>query len=332
MRTKNRLKSEETIYFKPEIENCPFCKEKLLYCHSVSNKTISTRSGIKKVVNMGYRCTNENCEHQKTVYRSAQAEQMSMKFITYGMDVLAYVGKLRFREHKTREEITEILASEGVVISERHVQKLYERYTLLLRASSDEYARSEFQKITEEYGGIILSMDGVQPEKGNETLYVIREVLSGTIVAAKNVKSSSTEELMNFIQPVIELGFPLLGFVSDGQKSIRLAFEKLSPDTPYQYCQFHYLKDIAKPAVDQDRKLKVNIKKNLRGIRAIEKKAMENNDLESETVLDYTAAVRSVLLEDGCPPLDLPGIKIYEQTKQIQESIEKCLKKGLTTT
>ena len=32
-------------------------------------------------------------------------------------------------------------------------------------------------------------MDGVQPEKGNETLYVIRELLSGTIVAAKNVKS-----------------------------------------------------------------------------------------------------------------------------------------------
>jgi hypothetical protein len=69
--------------------------------------------------------------------------------------------------------------------------------------------------MVETHGGIILSMDGVQPEKGNETLYVIREVLSGTILAAKNVKSSSTEELTEFINPILAYGFPILGFVSD---------------------------------------------------------------------------------------------------------------------
>lgn len=70
--------------------------------------------------------------------------------------------------------------------------------------------------MVEDHKGIVLSIDGVQPEKGNETLYVIREVLSGTIVAAKNVKSSSTTELKEFIQPVLDLGFPILGFVSMG--------------------------------------------------------------------------------------------------------------------
>jgi hypothetical protein len=33
-------------------------------------------------------------------------------------------------------------------------------------------------------------MDGVQPEKGNETLYVVREGFSGRILAAKNLKSN----------------------------------------------------------------------------------------------------------------------------------------------
>ncbi|WP_027416910.1 transposase [Aneurinibacillus terranovensis] len=330
MRTKNRLTSTETRYFKPEFQSCPYCNSKLEYCHTVSKKTISTLKGVLTLVNMGYRCSNKNCSHPETVYRSAQADQLSMKHITYGMDVLAYVGQLRFKEHKTRKEIMDILNTEGVTVSERHVQKLYERYSVLLRASAENYAKQEMKKVTELYGGIILSMDGVQPEKGNETLYVIREVLSGTIVAAKNVKSSSTEELMEFIRPVLEFGFPILGFVSDGQQSIRLAFEKLSPDTPYQYCQFHYLKDIAKPAVDSDRKLKTNIKKKLRGIREIEKKASKDvNNLESETALAYTAALRSVLLEDGCPPLELPGIKVFDQTKKIQKSLEKCLdKKG----
>lgn len=37
-------------------------------------------------------------------------------------------------------------------------------------------------------------MTRVQPEKGNETLYVIREVFSGIILAAKNLKSNSAEE------------------------------------------------------------------------------------------------------------------------------------------
>lgn len=333
MRTKDRLNSNEIQYFKTEFSACPTCQSKLTYCHTVSKKTISTLDGIKTIVNMGYRCTNSECKNASTVFRSAQADHLSLKHITYGIDVLAYVGELRFKEHKTRKEIMDILNNQGVVVSERHVQKLYERYAVLLRASAESHYKNILQEIVDTHGGIILSMDGVQPEKGNETLYVIREVLSGTILAAKNVKSSSAQELMEFIQPILEYGFPILGFVSDGQKSIRLAFETLSPNTPYQYCQFHYLKDIAKPVVDKDRKLKTNIKKKLRGIREIEKKASKENSLESETTLAYTAAIRSVLLEDGCPPLDLPGIKVYEQTKLIQKSIENCLeKKGSSDT
>ncbi|MCM2531945.1 transposase [Neobacillus pocheonensis] len=333
MRTKNRLVADEIKYFRPEFSNCPTCQSKLDYCHTVSKKTISTLNGVKTIVNMGYRCTNPECKNISTVFRSAQAEHLSVKHITYGIDVLAFVGELRFKEHKTRKEIMNVLNGLGVVVSERHVQKLYERYTVLLRASAEYNSKEILKETVETHGGIILSMDGVQPEKGNETLYVIREVLSGTILAAKNVKSSSTEELMEFIKPIIGYGFPILGFVSDGQKSIRLAFETLSPETPYQYCQFHYLKDISKPVVDKDRKLKTNIKKKLRGIREIEKKALKEDTLESETTLAYTAAIRSVLLEDGCPPLELPGIKVYEQTKLIQDSLEKCLdKKGAPCT
>lgn len=149
-------------------------------------------------------------------------------------------------------------------------------------------------------------------------------MFSGTILVAKSVKSSSAEELKSLIQPVIDLGFPIIGIVSDGQQSIHLALESLLPEVPYQYCQYHYLKDVAKPIVDLDRKLKTGIKKSLRGIRASEKKLDQD---------DYLAAVRSVLLEDGNPPLDLPGLRIYETSEAIQASLESCLskKKSLST-
>ncbi|WP_400242607.1 transposase [Niallia sp. JL1B1071] len=330
MRTKNRLNPVESIYYTPEITHCPKCEGKLTYCHPVWRKTISTLKGEFKVINLGYRCENNSCDNH-IVYRSAEAEQLSMKHITYGMDVIAHIGHLRFKEHKTRLEITDILTEKQIKISERQVQKLYERYALLLRSSVEENTKEILEKVVEESDGLILSIDGVQPEKGNETLYVIREVLSGTVLAAHNLKSSASQELVGIIQPIINWGYPIQGFISDGQQSIRLAIEKVAPNIPYQYCQFHYFKDIAKPLVEKDRKLKTNIKKKLRGIRDIERKIEESpsESLEDEIASDYVAAIRSVLLEDGKPPFELPGTRVYERTKSIKDSIEKCLdKKG----
>ncbi len=196
-------------------------------------------------------------------------------------------------------------------------------------------------------------MDGVQPEKGNEMLYVVREVFSGTILAAQNMKSGAAAELRTLIDPIIEMGYPIVGIVSDGQVSIRQAFESLLPDVPYQYCQYHYLKDIAKPIVDADRKLKMELKKSMRGLRDVErkieqaeKKATETgrmNDTtqhdgsnpetvaavsaEAQAATGYVAAVRALLLEDGEPPLKLPGMIIYERAQAIQASLARCLAK-----
>ncbi|MFD1739434.1 hypothetical protein ACFSCX_23415 [Bacillus salitolerans] len=86
-----------------------------------------------------------------------------------------------------------------------------------------------------------------------------------------------------------------------------------------------------KPLVEKDRKLKTNIKKKLRGIRDIERKIEESTSesLEEEIASEYVAAIRSVLLEDGKPPFELPGTRVFERTKSIKDSIEKCLdKKG----
>ncbi|AKG37515.1 transposase [Paenibacillus durus] len=251
-----------------------------------------------------------------------------MKHTSYGFDVLALVGELRFKHHYTLAELNEELNQRGVVTSERNCMRLYERYLTLLRASVTDHLREKLADVVREYGGLLLSMDGVQPEKGNETLYVVREGFSGSILAAKNLKSGSAEELKRLLEPVEQLGFPVIGLLSDGQHSIRLAMSGLWPDIPYQYCQYHYLKDIAKPVMELDRKLKTGIKKNLRGIRELEKQVQCESSDEAEITKEYLAAVRSILLEDGNPPLDLPGIRVYEGAKAIQKSLKRCSKKG----
>ncbi|MFD2327997.1 transposase [Cohnella sp. GCM10020058] len=251
-----------------------------------------------------------------------------MKYTSYGFDVLALIGELRFKQHLTLAELHTELKRRGVVTSERNCMRLYERYLTLLRASVDEHLREKLAQVTQEHGGLLLSLDGVQPEKGNETLYVVREGFSGTIVAAKNLKSGSAEELKQWLEPIRALGLPVIGLLSDGQRSIRLALSDLWPDAPYQLCQYHFLKDIAKPVVDRDRKLKTGLKKNLRGIRKLEKHYQAKRSEEAEIARGYSAAVRSVLLEDGNPPLDLPGVRIYEEAQAIEASLNRCAKKG----
>lgn len=272
MLSKNRLGAAPKIYFRPEMNNCPHCESKLVRSHTAWKKKISKLSGVIHAWSMAYVCSNENCIHASATYKSAEAEALSMKYSSYSYDVLCLVGELRFKQHRTRKEIADALNERGIVASERYAQSLYERYQTLLAASLDEHVKQSLAETTAQNGGIILSMDGVQPEKGNEMLYVIREVFSGTILAARNMKSGAAAELRTLIDPIIEWGYPIVGIVSDGQVSIRQAFESLLPDVPYQYCQYHYLKDIAKPVVDADRKLKMELKKSMRGLRDVERK------------------------------------------------------------
>jgi len=327
MRPKNRIVPEKTIYFRPEVTECPHCESKLVRSHAAWKKKVATLEGVIFAWNMAYRCSNPFCSQPSALYRSAEAEKLCMKFTTYGFDVLCLVGELRFKQHMTRQEIADELNRRGVKTTDRNAQMLYERYLTLLSASIDQHVCEVLKDVSKQNGGLMLSMDGVQPEKGNETLYVVREIFSGTVLAAKNMKSGSSEELQELIRPILKLGHPIIGIVSDGQHSIRLAFEKLLPEVPYQYCQYHYLKDIAKPVVDRDRKLKTELKKNLRGIREIERKIEAHPSDEGEVAKGYIAAVRSLLLEDGNPPLDLPGMRIYQNAKAIQASLEQCLSK-----
>jgi hypothetical protein len=305
-----------------------------------------TLEGVIHAWSVAYACPNPDCPHAGATYKSAEAEMLSMKHSSYGYDVLCLVGELRFKQHRTVKEIADALNDRGIKTSERHAQNLYERYQTLLAASLDDHVRSVLAETTALNGGIVLSMDGVQPEKGNETLYVVREIFSGTVLAAKNMKSGTAKELQTLLEPIITLGYPIASIVSDGQHSIRLAFEGLLPEVPYQYCQYHYLKDIAKPVVDADRKLKMELKKSMRGIRDIERKIEHVEAQATETASDqgtatsespeiveaeiakvYIAAVRALLLEDGDPPLELPGLLIYERAQAIQASLARCLTK-----
>lgn len=111
---------------------------------------------------MAYVCSNSNYAYPKTYYKSAEAALLAMKHTSYGFDVLALVGQLRFKQHMTIAEITEDLTERGVSTSERNSQRLYERYLTLVRSSVTEFVKDELQQVIDQHGGIICHPRSVQ--------------------------------------------------------------------------------------------------------------------------------------------------------------------------
>src|SRR5205823_11142028 len=105
-------------------------------------------------------------------------------------------------------------------------------------------------------GGIIVSVDGIQPDKGNETIYLVRAALTGRVLTAEQVTSSETAVLKALLAPVVALDVPVLGTITDAQESERHSVEQLWPTVPHQVCQFHALRDASQSAFEADKQVK----------------------------------------------------------------------------
>ena len=321
------------VRYRPELSRCPWCGAALVYSHSVWAKWVQSLDRIEHVTNLGYRCPVPECPGQRAVFRSAQAEARQVKGSTYGVDVIAHIGALRFGQHQTRTEIWQHLDTETAVqISDRHVQNLLDTYLALLRAGQQDLATLLAPTIAE-HGGLVVSLDGLQPERGNEQLWVVREVLSGTVLGAANLQQASAAMLVPLLQPIRTAGLPVLGVVSDAQESIRLAVAEVFPGVPHQLCQYHALREAAKPLWEADRHLLVELKKELRGMRDVEEQTRrptepEPTDPTSTVVLDTVLALRQVVRERGTLPFDFAGVRAMDALDDLGASLDRCLGKG----
>jgi hypothetical protein len=337
MKTARQFGPLPHVRYRPEFVTCPHCGAALRYSHPVWAKAIQFLSGPEHVSNLGFRCGNPVCAFARTVYRSACAEARQVHGHGYGLDVLVRIGHLRFREHRTREEIWDRLRQEqGIVICERHVQHLLEVYLALLQASGQDLP-ARLGPVAQAHGGLILSLDGLQPEQGNEQLWVVREVHSGTVVAAANLQQASAAVLVSLLQPMQATGLRVLGVVSDAQESVRLAVAEVFPGVPHQLCQYHALREATAPLWEADRHLVVQVKKELRPVREVEERtrqrvvereaAGEPADPTDAVVLDTVLALRQVVRERGTQPLDFGAVRARDQLVALGDTLDRCMGK-----
>ena len=146
-------------------------------------------------------------------------------------------------------------------------------------------------------------------------LWVIRECISGEILLAKTSLSATQEDLAELLKAVkFALKVPIVGVISDGQRSIRKAVETALPESAHGLCHFHYLKEAAKPIYEADRHAKKELKKCVRGVRTIERNLTDTDNPITEVIQDYCQAVRAALTEDGRPPIEASGLRLEQRS------------------
>lgn len=266
MRTAKEFGDIPSYHYYPERNHCLYCGGELERSHPVWSKTVISLEEIAKITNWGYRCVNHatSCPKPDHVYRSAMADGLALKGYNYGLDVIVFVGQQRFDEHRTVGEIHQALQKQEVPISERRVTDYVGDYEVLLKCAQGAKLSGYCETILNN-GGIVLAIDGVQPQKGKPTLYIFRDALSGARLHAVSLWHQDTDSLVSEMKVVDrllqELSVPLLGVVSDSQHAIQLGVAQVWPDVLHQLCQLHFLKAVQKPVYDEDSSLSKELKK-----------------------------------------------------------------------
>jgi hypothetical protein len=188
----------------------------------------------------------------------------------------------------------------------------------------------------EKNGGIIVSVDGIQPENGNETVYLVRDALTGHVRASENVMSSETAVMKALLSPVAALDVKVLLTITDAQESKLMAVEQLWPEVPHQVCQFQALRDASKSAFEADRKVKTAMRKQLqRKVKVVHQqlrrdipKAAAAEAKQLSVLADYATGALSAQKRDGTAPFDFAAVQAGEDLDEVAQSLERLAKKG----
>ncbi len=273
------------------------------------------------------RCEHVGCARLHIPYHPEAEGVIALAQHEFGLDVIALVGMLRHCDHRSVPEIHALLRARGVEIAERSVTNLLDRYDELLATSLTNTRR--LHDVVAKQGRAILALDGMQPDVGHEVLWVIRECLSGEVLLARSLLSGTAADLAPLLREVADgIGVPVEAVVSDGQTSIRNAVAAALPGVPHQLCQFHFLREAANPIYEADRHAKKELKKQVRGVRPIERAVEGHDDASAEIVRGYCAAVRSAITDDGRSPLAAPGLKLKARLEKVADSIDRVAQKG----
>jgi len=354
---------EDTEFTRLDLEvedrSCPACNRHMSICDH-RRHPIFTLNGPTELVCKLVHCPDASCASRPKTFSPLAETAITLPYWLMGWDVFCWIGHRRFTHHWSIPQLlAELIDSYEIPLSHDALGLYIKRYQTMLAAR-----QQDAQVLAEEYHGVdslILSIDGLQPEKGHETLYVVRELTRKRAWFAEALISSTAFEIQRLIakarQWAEQLGIPVQLWVSDKQDAFLTGIAAEFAGVPHRYCSNHFMRDLAKPILDTDSNAKVKMRSKVRGLRSIERDVLRQQppapvveipntaapmadvplvatvparrdsndqpmDAASQVVLDYCSAVRGVLNSDQGGPLQPPGLRMAEALHEIRDSLQ----------
>jgi hypothetical protein len=358
--------SAETQFTRQELDvldrECRFCGRMMYICDHRKRRFHSLKGPVELVCKLNH-CPDPTCPgHAKTISPEPEILIALPKW-AIAWDVFCWIGHRRFSRHWSIPQIQGELSDQyAIKISDDAIAWYIQRYQAMLAARQEDpdTLRELYQSVDE----LVLSIDGLQPEKGHETLYVVRELTQKRVWFAEALLSATEAEVQRLIAKAKEwaksLGKPVALWMSDRQEAFATGIAAEFPGVPHRFCENHFLRDVAKPVLDADSHAKVQMRKKVRGLRKIEQAVLKQQAAEvsvaaiqddssaasvaaplpenppaaapvpqedgvETVVLDYCAAVRGILNDDQGGPLHPPGLRMAEALHEVRDSIQRNL-------
>jgi prefoldin subunit 5 len=223
-------------------------------------------------------CADAACPSRPHTLSPAAELSLALPGWLIGWDVFCWIGHRRFARHWSIPHLRdELLDSYRIQLSPDALSVYIHRYQNMLAARQQDFAN--LQRVYQNIDKVDLTIDGLQPEKGHETLYAVRELRGKRVWFAETLISSSEAEVRRLLvragEMAQQLGKPIRLWMSDKQDAFVKGIAAEFDGVPHLYCGNHFLRGLAKPTLDADSTAKVKMRKKVRGLRDIERQVLE---------------------------------------------------------
>jgi hypothetical protein len=298
-----------------EQETCVTCGRTLHTCDHRRHRIFTLQGPVEVLCKLAH-CPDPTCAaHAHTLSPYAEST-VTLPWWLLGWDAFCWMGHRRFARHWSVPQIrAELADAYQIPLSADAIEDSLRRYQTMLAARQQDAQR--LAAAYRDVEALVLSIDGLQPEKGHETLYVVRELNRKRIWFAEALLSSTADEIRRLLhqawQWAQQLGVPVQLWLSDKQDAFVTGIAAEFPGVPHRYCVNHFLRDLAKPMLETDSHAKVQMRSKVRGLRAIEREVLQQRQVAAveapAVTLPAVEAPAVTLPAVEAPAVTLPAVE-----------------------
>jgi len=301
-----------------EVEDkvCAVCGGALHICDHRRHRIFTLQGPVEVVCKLAH-CSDLQCAARAKT-RSPYAETtLTQPWWLIGWDVFCWMGHRRFARHWSVPQIRgELTDTYQIPLSADAIEDAIQRYQIMLaaRQQDPQVVAAAYRNVE----ALVLSIDGLQPEKGHETLYVVRELNAKRIWFAEALLSSNADEVRRLLSQArawaTQLGLPVHLWLSDKQDAFVTGIAAEFPGVPHRYCVHHFLRDLAKPMLEVDSHAKVKMRRTVRGLRPIEREVLQQRRPSPAAAPAVVPAAESPAVVPAATP-PVPPVPAYQAAK-----------------